>query len=194
MTNRDQRETLRRRLPTLAGQLAAELGDDWTTTTANADCVTLHGPDHVQLGLCMTWNSDVTVTVRGQYPVANAWRQLTSHALTVSANRLPADIAARIRRMLLPAYLPDLATALQLQAEYDAARAEQIRVADLIAATLPALRRSGELGERLYLYGPDRVSITVDHGGRVRLFGHGLTINRALLALHAVTADATDAD
>lgn len=188
----DLADKMRAELPTLAQTIAAELGEGWTTTHTSEGGhvfnVRLMGPDGACLHLNVDWNSKGIVKIGGSYlgGTHRLWG-LNHYDIGVSASRGAAKIAAEIKRRLLPDYLVELERFKGMVAAEEASLTEQRRVADLIAATLPQLRRSKD-GNSFTLYSNDHVSLNVDvrEGGSIsidRCYGDVIALLPALVAM-----------
>lgn len=185
-------DKLRAELPTLAREIAAELGEGWSTSHdsegGHVFNVRLMGPDGACLNLTVDWNSKGKVKIGGSY-LGGAHRLwgLNHYDIGVSANRGAAKIAAEIKRRLLPDYLVELERFKGMMVAEQASQDERRRVADLIAATLPQLRRSND-GNSFSLYSNDHVSLNVDvrEGGSIsidRCYGDETALLPALVAM-----------
>ena len=102
----------------IAPAIAAALGDGWTATQSehNENAATLSGPAGAEVFI---WTNAYPhrhqrAEIVGQYPEHKPY-DVKRHEITVSLDKTAEQIARDITRRLLPAYLPDLARALETQ-------------------------------------------------------------------------------
>lgn len=184
----DQADKLRAELPTLAAQIARELGSGWSVDTPNEWNVRLIGPNREHLPMHVPWNSKGQVRISGSYPIGiTTLYGVSLPGIGVSASRGAKAIAKEITRRLLPEYAPVLVEILRRHHERELSQFRQRDVAASIAARFPALRWSRE-GFDFHLYDMDGVSLSLNvrEGGSIsikRLYGSADRIMPMLVAL-----------
>lgn len=172
-------------LPAVGRDVAAALGDGWTSAQQYSHSVFLVGPDGAKLMVTASRRQVGKYSVVGCAPDGGTyWRDT---GINVSATRGASAIAREIARRLLPAYLVNLAEAqarLARRAEADANRAAVI---DQIQAALPFLRKGETMSNQ---QGRTTLTVRVEHSGNVRVKVDGSVddILPALLALRGVSA------
>lgn len=191
MGNYDTAEDSRRKLPTLANEIAAEMGEGWHAEVAEHVVYVRHTDTDEAFHLGVPWNKPTMVQVSGSYPdgVRDVYG-VEHHSISVSAGRGARVFAAEIRRRLLPDYLATLTVVQAGIARNNERQDEQRQVADEIARRFPSLWRSkdgfdfSDGSSR----GVDGLSfrLSVREGGSVhidRVYGSGEQIMAVVAAL-----------